>query len=132
MISILPDVESVMVAYLKVHTDVIALVDPKNIATELPPKSDFPFLQLTLIGGAVPVERYLAAPTVQVDAWGGTRLEARILCATAHAALIEMVGLQGSLGTVTGVETLIHPRKFTDPTNNRPRYQAEVRIWLHP
>lgn len=130
-IYVLPDVESVVVAYLKAHPDVIALVDPKNIGAELPPKSDFPYLQVTLGGGTVPVERFLAAPAVTIDAWGGTRLEARTLCATAHAALIELVGVQGSLGVVTGAATLLHPRKRTDRENNRPVYTAEVLIWLH-
>jgi hypothetical protein len=89
-------------------------------------------MQISLIGGTVPVERHLAAAMIQLDAWGGTRLEARMLSATAHAALIEMIGPQGDLGIVTGVATLIHPRKFTDVNNNRPRYLSEIRVWAHP
>lgn len=128
---ILPDTESMVVAYLKAQPDVLALIPATNIATELTAGSTFPFLQITLITTQVPVERYLAGAAIQIDAWGGTRLEARALCQTAHAALIEMIGIQGVLGTVTGVGTITGPRKLIDSINNRARYQSEVRVWTH-
>jgi hypothetical protein len=128
---VLPDVESIVVAYLKGHDDIAALIPPEQIAAELPPRATFPFLQVSLDGGYIATERHLVGARVGVEAWGGTRIQARYLCATAHAALIDMNGTFTG-GVVTGVVTLLAPRKFVDQVNNRPRYQSEVRVYAHP
>jgi hypothetical protein len=126
-IYLLPDCETIAVAYLKAHPDVIALIDPMSIASELPAKPQWPYLRAWLTGGNVPAERHLIGSTLQVDAFGGSREEARVLGATAHAALIEMVGEQPSGGFVTGVATVLALGKVRD--KYRPRYTFEVRIW---
>lgn len=129
MIYVLPDTETLCIEHLKADNALHDLIPARSIAGELPQKATWPFLTVQLTGGNVPVERRLVGATVQVDAWGGTRAEARKLCATAHASLIEMGGIQPSGAVVTGVQTLIAPRKFPEP--NRPRYQFEVRLWAH-
>jgi hypothetical protein len=133
LIYVLPDTESICVYYLKHHDDVLALIPATAIAAELPPRNSTLFLQVVLDGGVVPVERRLVAARVRIESWGGTREDARDLCATAHAALVEMAGVQlPDNDVVTAVLTLTAPRKFEDIENDRPRYQAEVRVYSHP
>lgn len=126
----LVDVESLLVRELKAHADIIAIVGPR-VATELPPKASFPYLTLFLTGGNVIVERHLSAPTVQVDAWGGTRAEARNLALVAQGVIHTLRGTYTE-GVVSGAEDLIPVRRLFDATANRPRYMFEVRVFAHP
>lgn len=131
-LQLLPDVESIVIQYLKQQEDVLELLtDSARISSELKQKAEFPCLTAAQGPGIVRVERFLVGHRIQVDAWGGTREEARLLARTAHAALLELRGTQ-DLGIVTGVETILAPRKFPDPVNNRPRYLFEVRVWATP
>lgn len=130
-LQLLPDIESIVVGYLKDQEDVLELIEPEAIAAELPPKQTGLFLQVALDGGLVPIEDWLVAARVRVEAWGGKRKETRDLAATAHAALIALSGQTMTEGFVTAVTTLLAPRKFADPVNNRPRYQLEVRVFAH-
>lgn len=129
-LQLLPDVESIVVQYLKDHEAIGEYFgdDDPRVSSELPPKASFPYLTTSQGPGIVRVEGFLVGHRMQCDAWGGSREQARLLARTAHAALVLLRGTT-DLGTVTGVESILAPRKFSDPVNNRPRYLFEVRVW---
>lgn len=131
----LPDIESLVVAELKGSSAVLALLDDDatKIASELPPKNASLFLQVALDGGFIRIEGWLVTSRIRIEAWGPPRGEARALCIRAHAFLAALRGTStDGRGVVTGVTTTVAPRKFVDPVNNRPRYQAELFITAHP
>lgn len=130
-----PDFESLVVNELKNSSHVLALLDgdATKIASELPPKNDSLFLQVGLDGGFVRVQHWVFTARIRLEAWGPPRAEARALCIGAHAVLSSLRGTSSDgRGIVTGVTTLILPRKFVDPVNNRPRYQCELFVSAHP
>ena len=130
-----PDFESMVVNELKGSGYVLSFLggDSTKIASELPPKNEDLFLQVGLDGGFERIAGWLFAARIRIEAWGGHRRDARDLCIAAHAFLSALRGTSSDgRGIVTGVTTLILPRKFVDPVNNRPRYQAELYITAHP
>lgn len=130
-----PDFETMVVNELKGSAHVLALLggDATKIASELPPKNDSLFLQVVLDGGFERVSGWVFAARIRIEAWGGERRDARALCRGAHGFISALRGTTSDgRGIVTGVTTLILPRKFVDPVNNRPRYQAELYVSAHP
>lgn len=122
-----PDVESLAIQYLKAHDE----LEDVRIASELPAKAEFPFVTVLLVGGIQPVAEYLEGYRLQVDTYGGTREEARLLARTVHAALLDMTGTHDE-GIVTGIATLIPLRHLSDPSTGRVRFNFDVRVWCHP
>lgn len=128
-----PDFESMIVNELKGSSYITALVDATKIASELPPKQTGLFLQVGLDGGFVRVVGWVFTARIRLEAWGPPRGDARRLCLAAHAVVSSLQGTTSDgRGVVTGVTTVIAPRKFVDPVNNRPRYQAELFVSAHP
>lgn len=133
----IPDFESMLVNELKASSYVLALIggdDPENrIASEVPPKQTGLFLQVGLDGGFERVAGWVFAARIRLEAWGPPRGDARNLCRGAHAFVSALRGTTADgRGVVTGVTTIIAPRKFVDPVNNRPRYQCELFVSAHP
>lgn len=130
MVRTLPDIESLLVGVLKGDSEVQAIVG-QRVATELPPKASFPFLALLLTGGNVFVEQHLTGTTVQVDAWGTSRAEARNLALVAQGVIHQIKGTYTE-AVVSGVEDVIPVRRLYDGVAHRPRYMFEVRVYAHP
>lgn len=130
--NVLPDVETLVIQYLKDHAGVLALIPATRISSELPSQPSFPYLTVAMGPGVVRVEGHLAGWRMQGDAWGGTREQARALALVAQAALAGIPRATYPEGIVTGAETLAAPRKFPDPVSNRPRYTFDVRVWATP
>lgn len=130
-VTLLPDVESIAVQYLKAHDDVLELVATTNIASVYNPKAALPFLQVALVDEPVIVERHLVRARIQLDGWAESRAASRDLCRTAHAAMVELTGSQGGSGVVTDVRTAQGPRPLYDPARERQRFSADVFVWVH-
>lgn len=128
---VLPDVESIVVAYLKAESAVNAIVSGR-VSGDLPVKPTFPALTVLLIDDIPPIEWWLSGAAIQVDSFAEKREDARTLARTAFAAMIAMRGVQGSLGVVTGVASLLGVRRMPEPVDNRARYMFEVRVFAHP
>lgn len=128
-----PDFESMIVNELKNSSYVTAHIDATQIASELPPKNSTLFLQVGLDGGFVRVDGWIFTARIRLEAWGGERRDARALCLAAYGFVSALRGTTSDeRGVVTGVTTVIAPRKFVDPVNNRPRYQCELFVSAHP
>jgi len=91
-VTLLPDVERMMSAYLRTKTEVTDLVG-QNVYTVVPKQAatKFPFVRLTRITGAPLFSRPLRfdQATIQVDCWGGSKQLAWQTAATIAALLTE-------------------------------------------
>jgi hypothetical protein len=131
---LLPDVERLLVEWAN-EIDAIADIFDGRIFTEMPTEpGPNPLLRFQRVGGA-PAERlhWLDVALVQVDVWGGPKATAREGMATvlAHAAR-DLPGTH-DLGVVTACE-VGSMRWLPDDgwAKPRPRYVADIQIWLHP
>lgn len=130
----LPDVEAVVTAHLRASAEVQDLTGggAPRVGTELY-AGDTAALKVTLISGEERLARHLDAARIQLDAYGGTKAQARTLIATARAVLVEMPSTHAG-GVVTDIRTLVTP--WWNPDTGfepaRPRYTADLEIVLHP
>ena len=127
---LLPDVESMVVEFLKANSAVDAIASGR-VYGELPPQVVFPAVAVLLVSDDVPIEWRLTGTWVQVDCFGTTRLEARTLARVAHSQLVAWTGVVSG-GVISSVSTIIGVRHIGEPIDNRPRYQFAVRVHAHP
>lgn len=129
------DVERLASTWLRARADVIAIVADR-VVTEVPNRAVFPFLRLTLIGGAPVYSHplFLDEAYIQFDAFGGPKVVARNLIDTVRSALAaDFCGLHLGVGVVTSVlfgELAYVPDDLFDPP--KPRYVASASIYTHP
>lgn len=127
---VLPDVESMVVQFLKTNSAVASYVDGR-VYGELPPQVEFPAISILLVSDTVPIEFWLTGTWVQVDCFGTTREEARTIARVANAELIAWRGVVAG-GVISSVSTIVGVRHMPEPLNNRARYQVAVRVYAHP
>jgi hypothetical protein len=125
---ILPDVESLVVQYLKQSDRVSALVDGR-VSGDLPSRPTFPAVTVLLVSDNVPIEQHLTGAWIQLDCFGTTREEARLLARTVQAVMSAWAGEFND--AVVHCETIIGVRRMPEPEDNRARYQVNMRVWAH-
>jgi hypothetical protein len=127
-LTILPDVEAIVSAYLRSHPDVAALVSDR-VYTRIPRNPTFPLLRLWRIGGA-PVYStplMLDAALLQIDAFGGSISQTRTLAATAMAALADLPdGHPNVRGCDFGALASDEDPSYEPP---KPRYRFDVTVY---
>lgn len=129
------DVERLTSAWLRARPEVAAIVGDR-VVTETPNRAVFPFLRLTLIGGAPVWSRplWLDEAILQFDAFGGPKVQARQLIDVVRDALaVDFAGLHAGTGVVTSVrfaDLSYIPDDTWEPP--KPRYAATVSIFTHP
>lgn len=131
-LDVLADAELVAVAYLRQQSDVAALVGAR-VSTELPANPTYPLLKVTRIMGVPAVPRRLDAAYLQVEAYADTKAQARLLAATAHAALWAATGAHAG-AVITGASDALGLGWVPDPafTPPKPRYLFAVTLYAHP
>lgn len=133
------DVEGVLLEALRSSTGLLALLGGEaRVYSSLPSSPSFPALRLTLIAGGEdarpwqPGEPLREGLDVQLDAWGGNRVEALALVREARRTLSGLVG-PVSGGAVSGLHfTSMFSAPDDDvPTNSgraRDRYISQVEV----
>lgn len=131
-VRLLPNVESLVVAVLKADDDLDALVG-ERIGTELYAGSAAA-VQVHLITGDEIVRDHLDGAHVQIDGWGGSKLDAINVIRTARAVLLAYSGVVSGIGVMSGAETITTPQWLPDEafTPPRPRYVCDMRVYAHP
>lgn len=132
VIPLLPDVESVVCAYLRSSARVAAVVDPNRVYTAFPARAGgAPLVLVQRVGGTPPLSIPLVVDDalVQLDAYGGTKRQAELIAATCRAELSAMAGTVQPDGVVAGVSFGAY-RYLPDETfrPSRPRYVLDVTI----
>lgn len=130
----LPDVELVVVNYLRLVAAVDALIDGR-VFTVIPYAPTFPMLRVVRVGGAPLRDDPLRFDVAELElaAYGGSKADARRLIDTARAAL-------GLIETVTHPAAVVigaafgEARYLPDPdfTPAKPRYILAAAVTIHP
>ena len=129
------DVERLMSAWLRARPEIVAIVDDR-VVTETPNRVVFPFLRISQIGGAPVWSRplWLDQAVIQLDAFGGPKVQARALMDAARSALAEdFLGAHPGVGVVTSVvfgDLSYIPDDLWEPP--KPRWAATVAVYTHP
>lgn len=129
------DVERLMSAWLRARPEIAAIVADR-VVTETPNRVVFPFLRITQIGGAPVWSRplWLDRSVIQIDAFGGPKVQARTLIDAVRAALAEdFLGSHAGVGVVVDVQfgdLNYVPDDLWEPP--KPRYAATVTVITHP
>jgi hypothetical protein len=128
------DVERLLVTWA-LEVDDITDIFGDRIYTEVPGRDpEWPLLRFQRItGGPVDARGFLDSPLVQIDVWGGPKATARLGIETVRAHIGQSLpGYTDDDATVTATSLgslgWLPDDDFEPP---RPRYSADVRIWLH-
>ena len=128
-----PDIEQMVSSFLRDQPEATDILGDR-IYTEIPQSPTWPLARITLIDGA-PTDRigWLNSPLLQIEVWGGPKATAYTACATLTALMRRMRGTH-DLGVVTETEVVSSPTWRPDDTFKpaKPRYIAQVRLWVHP
>lgn len=121
-----PDIEVLLVAYLKAETGERALTDlPANLDEILP------VIRVTCVDGDDDTFR-LDRSAVDIDVYAATRAGAAALSGQVRELLLtDLHGNPQPTGVVTGVRTLTKPRWLPDPNPNLRRFHASYRVFAH-
>jgi Protein of unknown function (DUF3168) len=129
------DVERLMSTWLRARPEVTAIVADR-VVTDTPNRAVFPFLRLSLIGGAPVWDRplWLEEAVIQLDAFGGPKVQARALIDAARGALAsDFLGDHPGVGVVTSLrwgDLSYLPDDTWEPP--KPRYASTVAVYNHP
>lgn len=129
------DCERLISAYLRADATIVGLVADR-VYTDLPSRATFPLIRITLIGGAPVYSRplFLDEAYIQIDAYGGPKVQARLIVDTVRELLAADAfnGVHAG-GVVTGVrfgQLAYVPDDLYDPP--KPRYVAEASVYTRP
>jgi hypothetical protein len=133
----LPDVETILVAYLKTVVDLTNLISTRT-STSLPASPTFPSLRLQRIGG-IPSRLGHDAAHIQFDCYGKTDVEAFEVARRAFKAVMEMPYLAPVLSGVsitavdpsTPISWLPDTSRQNEQGKAQPRYVMGVIVTSH-
>lgn len=112
-----PDAESMLVAFLKTVVTV-------PVSTRVPQTRPASFVRVWRTGGAA-VNRVLDRPTITVQAWADSSVDAAELARKCREALLSK---STTMPLVRGVEEQTGPYSDPDPETGIPRYSLTVRL----
>jgi hypothetical protein len=129
------DTERLLSGWLRAQPEIVALVEDR-VYTENPNRAVFPLLKINQIAGNPVFSRplYLDESLIQLDAYGGPKVQARQLIDTTRELLAErFVGHHVDIGVVTAVNfgdlTYLPDDGYAPP---KPRWIALASIYTHP
>jgi hypothetical protein len=129
------DTERLLSSWLRTQPEIVALVEDR-VYTENPNRAVFPLLKLNQIAGNPVFSRplYLDESLIQLDAYGGPKVQARLIIDTTRELLAERFpGDHPGVGVVTGVNfgdlTYLPDDGYAPP---KPRWIALASIYTHP
>lgn len=126
--AVLPDVDQALITFLDTHPALVPLHGGR-VGTNLASGS-LSSVRVTPLGGGQPWP-WEASPEYQVEWWGGTQSEAKLLARTGEAALWDFLGpITG--GRVTGVTVALSQLWSPDETTARPRFLTQVSFTVYP
>lgn len=129
------DVERLLSAWLRARPEIAAIVGDR-VVTTVPNRAVFPFLKITQLAGEPVFSQplYLDEAYLQLDAYGGPKVQAReLIDLVRHAMSEEFLGLHDGVGVVTSVrfgDLSYIPDDGYDPAV--PRYLAMASVYTHP
>lgn len=134
-VTLLPDAEDIVVAFLLGQAEISDLISTR-VYSAIPKDPGFPLLLVRRVAGAPRFSRPLRVdqPIIQLDAYGGTKKQARNLAATACAVIAARVsGVHDESGVVAGV-VFGQFSWLPDPGYSpaKPRYVTDFTLTVRP
>lgn len=130
----LPDVESLLVVYLKADVGVSALVATR-ISTELPASFQAQGRVQLFRTGGVPddddIPGHLDRPSIQVNAFGATKAGAWDVAAETIRALLQAPTATHTRAVITKATRVLGPTWSPDPETDVPRYLLGFTFAVH-
>lgn len=131
----LPDLDPILVAYLRADATVAAVTD--RIGTRTPPNLTEPWVRITLLDDRDDPRssaQHLTSSLVQLDCFAGSagdRLGASRLARAVRAALHALPGIHGA-AVITGAKTSMSRQPDETFTPAMERYIVSADLSLHP
>lgn len=100
-----------------------------RVYSSVPKSPTFPLLLVRRIGGLPAVRQYLDAANLQIDVWGASKSEARLIAAESRTVLFAMEGSDVGDVWVSGVEDSLGLSWQPDPETGRDRYVFAVNVY---
>lgn len=133
----LPDVETVVVNFLKASADVAALVADR-VSTRVPVDPVYPLIRISRVGGTLSTNylTYLDIARIQVDVIGEGEPNPDEVETEHISGVVEVVLLRDLPGvydemTVTDVAEILGRVSVADEVTSNPRYFFEVAVSCH-
>lgn len=134
------DTEALVVRHLLATPEIVALgtdsAGNARVYTVLPKDVTYPCLRVTQFGDVSITVRpfWLAQTYLTVEAFGGTKAQARLWAATARAVLLQrLADTDHDLGVVAHVESdSLWDQPDETMTPAKPRWQFTASVWTHP
>jgi hypothetical protein len=127
---VFPDAEAAARAMIR------ATLTTARVYSSIPKNPEYPLVVLQRTGGTPVTRQRLDAADIQVDVWGKSKSEARLLAAQVRQALHAGANVTYDIPSgdafVTGVEDILGLQWLPDATNTqKDRYVFAVRVFLH-
>lgn len=126
--ALLPDMDANLVAFLTTHPQLTGLHGGR-VGTKLA-AGDTPAVRTSSLGG-VQQWPWLAVQEFQIEWWGGTQAQAKLLARTGEAVIYDLIG-HVTGGWVRGAEVALSQLWSPDETTGRARYITQIRINVFP
>ncbi len=129
-----PNIEAEISSALRASSLVSAALDDR-VYTVLPAGVTFPAARIVLIGDVKVTRRplWIYRAAVQIDVWGGSKIEAWDGVAAIQAALAELEGTTGSTLHYGAVDVAsLADTPDPDFTPAKPRFMLSAEITFHP
>lgn len=127
MVTPLPDVDQAFIDFLKTHPSLVPLHGGR-VGTRL--QSTSTAVRIASLGGAQPWP-WEGQPEYQVEWWGGTDAQAKILARVGEAELYDFLGPVPG-GRITGVVVNLMQLWSPEETTGRPRFITHVQYTTYP
>ena len=128
-----PDATLAVIQYLRLRTELTALLPAASIVTEIPTSPTYPYVVVQLAGGSG-IWPALDEPAMQIDVVGGTKALCGQIARTIRACIWAIANDTVSAGVLSSGWDQMPPAYIPDtiPTPPLPRYTARYSVICHP
>ena len=128
-----PDATLAVIQYLRLRTELTALLPAASIVTEIPTSPTYPYVVVQLAGGSG-IWPALDEPAMQIDAVGGAKALCGQIARTIRACIWAIANDTVSAGVLSSGWDQMPPAYIPDtiPTPPLPRYTARYSVICHP
>ena len=127
------DATLAMIQYLRLRTELTALLPAASIVTEIPTAPTYPYIVIQEAGGSS-IFPAIDVPTLQVDTVGGSKVLCNQIARTVKAAVVGIANDIVPAGVLSSGHEEMRRAWLPDivPTPPLPRYTARYSVILHP
>ena len=132
-IAVLPDATLAVIQYLRLRTELMALIASDHIVTKIPTSPTYPYVVVQW-GGGNGIWPAIDDAAVQIDSVGGTKVQCGQIARTVRACIWAIANDIVPAGVLSSGADNMAPAYIPDtvPVPPLPRYTARYSVLLHP